>query len=247
MPKTISKSELGHAKFLESVERLIAADATLDAAKLNAPADLKSDALATMRTDAVARFEKVGDSVAKWRTVALARQTDADKIPAMASQAVALLTAQGASAETIEDARSYVRKIQGAGGKKPKDDPNTPDVDESEKGISKSQQSNAAKLGFFGELIEFLEAQSIYANVKNAGFTIADLRAFKDSTQTKHDSSITSATVLSVDRSDRNGVFYTNADSVLSRAKRYKALVRGAYGANSSEFALVNAIPFRQP
>lgn len=245
-PKTISKSETGHAKFIESIERWIAADQTLDPLKLNAPAGLKSADLAQMQTDAIARFEKVGDSLAKWRTDALARQTDADQIAPLASRAVALLEANGASAETVKDARSYVRKIQGAGSKKA-DDPATPDVDESEKGISKSQQSNAAKLGFFDQLIEFLEAQPEYANVTNAGFTVAELRAFKDATQTKHDASIGSATTLSVDRGARNGVFYENADSVLSRAKRYKALVRGAYGADSPEYALVNAIPFRKP
>lgn len=244
--KKISKSEQGHAKFLESIERLIAADATLDPLRLNAPDDLKSAALAAMQTGAITKFNKVDDSLANWRTAALARQVDADLIASKLSRAIDLFESRGASPEAVEDARSYLRKVQGAATKK-KDDPSTTDIDESETGISNSQQSNAAKLGFFGGAIDYLEAQPLYAEVKNQGFTIADLRAFKDSTQAKHDTSIGSATTLSVDRSDRNGFFYEAADSVLSRAKRYKALVRGAYGAKSPQYALVNAIPFRKP
>lgn len=248
MPKKISTSEKGHAKFLESIQRLIDADATLDPNKLNAPDDLNSVALAAMQTGAVDRQEQVGGAKASWRTVALDRQTDADQIDSKAAQAVALFDGQGASKDAVEDARFYVRKIQGTSKKKkPADDPNTPDVDESEEGISKSQQSNAAKLSFFGELIDYLEAQTLYAEVKNTGFTVAELRAFKDSTQAKHDDSIGAATTLSVKRSDRDGFFYNNADSVLARAKRYKKIVFGAYGAKSAEYALVNAIPFQKP
>ena len=246
--KTISKSETGHAKFLESLDRLIAADATLDPARLNAPANLRSAALAALRTEAGTRHAQVGDSKAYWRTVTLDRQTDADKLDSMAAQAVALLDSRGAKAETVEDARSYVRKLHGASRKKRSaDDPATPDTDESAKGISVSQQSNAAKISTFYELIDFLEAQPEYAGVTNAGFKIADLRTFADALQSKHQLSITAATTLAADRNARNDYFYDSADSVLNTAKRYKKLVYGEYGAKSPEYQLVNHIPFQKP
>lgn len=249
LKKTNSKSETGHAKFVESIERLIAADATLDAAKLNAPADLNSAALAALLPAATARHQKVGDSKAGWRTIALERRTDIEQITSMAAQAVALFESRGASKEKVEIARSYVRKIRGGGAKKiiTPDNPATPDVDETEKGISKSQQSSAAVLSVFFELIDYLEAQPEYAGVTNAGFEIADLRDFADATQAKHTASITAVTGLSADRSERDAFFYNDRTSVLNLARRYKKLVFGAYGGKSPEYALVNQIPFQKP
>ncbi len=247
-PNPVSRSETGHAKFIESIERLIAADATLDPLKLKPPADLKSSSLAALLPEANTRHTQVGNAKADWRTVTLDRQTDADQLDRRAAQAVALLEAQGARAETIEDARSYVRKLRGDRKKaKPKDDAATPNLDESDAGISVSQQSNAARIAAFSELIDFLEAQSQYAAVTNPGYTVAELRAFADSVRAKHTVSIAAAAALASDRGKRDAFFYTDSKSVLALAKRYKKLVFGAYGANSPEYALVNSIPFQKP
>lgn len=246
-PKSKSVSEKGHAKFLESLDRLIAVDATLDALTLDAPADLNSTALAAMRAQAATAHDKIGASKANWRTVALTRQTDADELDSMAAQAVALLEAQGASAETVEDARSTVRRLRGdRKTDAPKDDPLTPNVDESAGGISTSQQSNAARIATFGELIAFLEVQPDYAQVKKPGFKIAELRAFNEALDAKHNASIAAATALDIDRGDRNGIFYLNDDSILARVKRYKKLVFGTYGGDSDEYRMVNEIPFEK-
>lgn len=250
MPTTtnpVSRSETGHAKFIESIERLIAADATLDPAKLNAPADLTSAALAALLPTANARLTQVGNSKADWRTVTLDRQTEADEIDSRAAQAVALLEARGARRETVEDARSYVRKLRGSRkSKRSTDNPATPDVNESDTSISVSQQSNAAKIAAFSELVDFLEAQSEYASVTNAGYTVSELRAFADNLHAKHTVSINAATTLSRDRAARAAFFYNDPASVLKLAKRYKKLVFGAYGAKSPEYELVNSIPFQK-
>lgn len=247
-PKKISTSEKGHAIFVESIDRLIVADATLDPVKLDAPPDLTSAALAALLPAATAKLQKVGDSKAEWRTIALVRRTDIEQMDSMAAQAVALLESRGASKETVEAARTYVRKIRGGGKKNSTpDDPNTPDIDESEAGISKSQQSSAAIISTFFELIDYLEAQPEYATVTNPALTIAALRDFAESVQAKHTASIVAVTGLSADRADRDAFFYIAKSSVLNLAKRYKKLVFGAYGGNSPEYELVNAIPFQKP
>lgn len=240
--------ESGHAKTLESWTKLVAFDATLDPARLNAPPDLTTAALKAKETAATTLQNKVGDSRADWRTVALARKVIVDKFDALATRAVAQLEARGAGKETVEDARGYSRKIQGRSSKtKPKGSAETPGIDESEKGVSTSQQSNAAKISFFFELIDFLEAQAAYASVTQAGLTIADLRAEAEAARAKHDESIETATALSKDRINRNKGFYADDDSLCTLAARYKALVKGAYGANSPEYKAVNAIPFKKP
>ncbi len=237
-----------YSKILESLDRLIAAEETLDMTILNPAADLTAAALTAQSGEGSGLHNQVGVSKGLWRTAALDRATDVDKFPAKAAQAVALFEAQGASREKMEDARFYVRKLQGKRATAPKvDDPATPDIDESEGSISASQQSSAAKISMFNELLDFLEPQPEYAGVTNAEFKINTLRAFSDAVSAKHNVSITTAANLSGDRIDRDKVFFDNPDSIITRAKRFKKTVGGSYGFNSPEYKLVNAIKFKSP
>ena len=198
-----------YSKILESLGKLIAAEQTLDMTILNPAPDLTVAALTMLKTGATLLHTAVGAGKGVWRTAALDRATEVEKFDAMAAQTVALFEAQGASAEKIEDARFYLRKIQGKRAAAPKvDDPNTPDVEESEGAISASQQSNAAKISTFYELIDFFDVQTEYANVTNTGFKTSDLRAFLDSVSAKHNLSITAAANLSSDRIERDKVFF---------------------------------------
>jgi hypothetical protein len=233
-----------YSKMLESVTSLIAFQNTLDQAFLDPPPDQTVAAWTTLKTETTTLHQSVGNSKGDWRTIALDRATDADELASVASQSVALLESRGASAETIEDARFYVRKLQGRRkGPKPVDDPSTPE-DESQSAVSASQQSNAARISTFLELVDFLEAQPEYAGVTREGFKIADLRDRGNSVQTKHDGSITAVNNLTSDRIARDKRFFDDEDSILKRSKRFKKLVGGAYGFASPEYKTINGIPF---
>jgi hypothetical protein len=242
-----SKSEKGHAKFLESLNMLLARGETLDEAKLKAPSDLKIDILRGVEATAVAAHEQVGVSKGSWRTVTQDRNEDADLLNSKASQSVAFLDSRGANVETVEQARFYVRKLQGVRSPSSAKPGNSNAPDESAKAISASQQSNAARIMTFKELVEFLALQPEYQDVTNEGFSIAELRAFADSLQTKHNLSITAAAKLEDDRAIRDNLFYLAANSVLILAKRYKRLVFGSYGSKSAEYKDINSIPFQKP
>jgi hypothetical protein len=234
-----------YSKMLESLTSLIAFENTLDLAFLDPPPDLTPTSLTTLKTEATTLHNSVGNSKGDWRTVALDRATDADELASVASQAVALLESRGARKETIEDARFYVRKLQGKRKEpKPVDDPSTPNVDESQTAISASQQSNAARISTFLELVDFLEAQPEYGGVTREGFKPSELRDRGNSVQTKHDGSITAVNKLTSDRTERDKVFFDNEDSILNRSKRFKKVVAGAYGFDSPEYRTANGIPF---
>jgi hypothetical protein len=190
----------------------------------------------------------VGNSKADFRTVALDRQTEVERFEPLAAQAVGQLAGRGASAETVEDARSYVRKLQGRTLKpKPVTDPASPAFNPSEKNISSSQQSNAFKISTFLELVDFLEAQTAYASVKQAGLLVSDLRAVGTSAQAKHTASIAQAATLAADRNARNKFFFLDPNNICELAARYKNLVKGAFGAKSPEYKTINSIPFKKP
>jgi hypothetical protein len=242
--------ESGHPKLLESLGKLIAIDETLDQTRLNPPAELKLAALIAKRDAGTVLQVKIGNSRADWRTIALDRALDIEKFDSIAAEAVALFEGRGASKQSVQDARSYVRKLQGrrlAAAKPATDENGNPVFDESPKGISAAQTSSAAKITTMYELIDFLEAQPKYAEVTKAGFTAAELRAFVDAAQAKHDASITAHANLSNDRRERNKFFYLDADSICELARQFKKLVGGEYGFKSPEYKAVNAIPFRKP
>ena len=246
--KVKKQYETGHAKLLEALDSLIAAAQTLDQVRLNPPADLTVTALQARHANGLTLQNNVGNARADWRTVALKRAEDIEKFAPLAVEAVAALEARGASKETIKDARSYVRKLHGKRAKpKTGDNPETPELDESEKGVSASQQSAAAQLTTMHELIDFLEAQPLYDEIRKPKLTIAEMRTFVDGTQTDHTASITAAATLTTARNERNKDFYLNDDNICDLAKRYKALVKGEYGANSTEFKMVNEINFHKP
>jgi hypothetical protein len=237
-----------YATMLESLVEMIAFEETLDLAKVDPAPDSTPEALTDLRAEAATLHASVGNSKGDWRTVTLDRATDAGLLASKAAKATALLEAKGASAETIEQARFYVRKLQGKRATPAAvDDPSTPDVDESEQSISASQQSNAAKISTSYEFIDFLEAQTEYAGVNNPELKIAAYRAFVDSVSAKHDASINAQTTLTSNRIKRDKVFFDNPDSILNRAKRLKKAVGGAYGFDSPEYKTINAIPFQKP
>lgn len=246
----VKQYESGHPKLLESLGKLIAIDETLDQARLNPPAGLRLADLQAKRDAGTTLQTTVGNSRADWRTVALDRATDIEKFDSIAAEAVALFEGRGASKESVEDARGYVRKLQGrrlSAAKPATDENGNPVLDESPQGISAAQTSAAAKISTMYELIDFLEAQPKYAEVNKPGFTAAELRAFVDATQAKHDASLASVAKLSGDRRERNKFFYTDEDCICELARQFKALVGGAYGFKSPEYKAVNAIPFRKP
>jgi hypothetical protein len=241
-------ADSGFPKILESLEELIAQGAQLDQVRLDAPADLTITALQNVHTQALVLHTAVGNSKADFRTVALERQMEVDKLEPLAVQAIGQLAGRGASAETVEDARSYLRKLQGRSLKpKPVTDPASPNFDPTEKNISSSQQSNAFKISIFLELVDFLEAQTAYAGVKQTGLMGNDLRAVGTSAQTKHTASIAQAATLAADRNARNKFFFLDAGSVCDLAARYKNLVKGVFGAKSPEYKTINAISFKKP
>lgn len=250
MPNEITPKKLqesGNAKLLESLDRLIAGGAQLDQTKLNPPLDLTIAALQAKYTNGLALHTAVGNSKADFRTSALARNVEIDKFDTLASQSVAQLAARGASKETVEDGRGYVRKIHGSHSKpKAGQDPASPNFDPTEKNISASQQSSAAKISTFLELVDFLEAQNIYANVNQAGLLIGDLRAVGTTSQNLHTASIADAAQLAADRNERAKFFYLDPDNICDTAARYKNLVKGTYGAKSVEYKTINAIPFKK-
>ncbi|MBS1793740.1 MAG: hypothetical protein JSS81_07795 [Acidobacteria bacterium] len=246
--KTRRRYESGHPKTLEAFARMIAAGGQFDQARLNPPPDLTLDALEHAYAQALALQTAVWSARADFRTAALERQMLVDRFDSLATQAVGQLFGRGASLETAEDARGYVRKLRGTGSKPAaSQNPSSPNFDPSARNISTTQRSNAARIATFLELLDFLEAQSAYAMVTQPELLIPNLRSLAAEAQSKHGVSITSAAALTRHRYERNKRFYLEPNNLCDLAARYKELVKGVFGARSPEFKTIRSFRFRKP
>lgn len=234
------------AKVIEALGLLIAYLETLDPAKYNPTnTDLTIEALQDLRTAANASMREVSDALAEWRTKAKDRALEVEKMPGLAAQAVNLFAANGADKERVKQAKTYLRKLQGKrAAPAVVDNPETPDVDESQQSISASQKSAAQMIANFKALVDFLQAQAEYQSVNVPGLKPGDLIAFAEQVEASHNESMNVAAQVTSKRASRNNLISANDDSIVKRAAAVKNFVFAVYGGKSVEFKTVKGIQF---
>lgn len=240
--------EKGHAKIVEALFRLIAFLQTLDPAKYSPPnVNLTIFSLQALHAAALNALAEVSGAKEVWRTDAKARALLVEKLATIAASAVGLFASLGVDKERVDQAKSYLRKLQGRRASPAiADDPNTPE-DESEKSISASQQSSAQMIAHFRALTDFLAAQVEYQGLTDAGLQVSDLTSMADDVEDKHQTSVISAAQVTSKRNARDVMLYDNANSVCNRAALVKEYVKGKYGTTSPEYQTVRAISFEKP
>ena len=183
--------EKGHAKIVEALFRLIAFLQTLDPAKYSPPnVNLTIFSLQALHAAALNALAEVSGAKEVWRTDAKARALLVEKLATIAASAVGLFASLGVDKERVDQAKSYLRKLQGRRASPAiADDPNTPE-DESEKSISASQQSSAQMIAHFRALTDFLAAQVEYQGLTDAGLQVSDLTSMADDVEDKHQTSV---------------------------------------------------------
>ena len=239
--------EKGHARVVEAVFRLIAFLQTLDPLKYAPPnPNLTIASFQALYAEAGALLADVSAAKENWRTRAKDRALDVDELPAKAASAVALFASLGVDKERVEQARTYLRKLQGRRASPAAlDDPNTP-ADESEKSISASQTSAAQMIANFRALVDFLTAQPEYRALTEPGLQSADLTNLIDTIEAKHELAVTADAQVSSKRMERDKFFYDNPDSICDRGLLVKEYVKGKYGAASPEYLEVRSIEFKR-
>lgn len=239
--------DTGHAKILESFERLIANGARLDQTRLDPPSELKPLAMQLIHTHGTRLQTSVENAKAAYRIVALECRAEMENFIVLASASAARLTARGASAETMARARGLFRRIEGKSrGPNGRLDPASTNYSPTEKNIAASHRRGALKISAYLELVELLENQSGLAGAVHAAPKISDLRAAGVCAQTKHAASIERAAALTNHRHMRSRFFYLDPGNLCELAARYKRLVKNAFGAKSPEYKTINAIPFKK-
>ncbi|MBK9215980.1 MAG: hypothetical protein IPM59_10345 [Chloracidobacterium sp.] len=237
-------AETGHARNVANFDTLIAFCEGYGGDYKPSNALITVPNLQALLAQAQAALDDVQTKLAPWKNKVADRENIYEGIRPLTTQVLAAFEASGASANKVDNMKTYQRQVHGARAKAlPPDDPSTPE-DES-KGNSVSHQSYVQIAEAFSQMIEIAEAEPLYTP-NETHLQIATLQAKLAAMETANTDVTDSAVPLSNSRIDRNAVLYANEDNLCDRAGLVKKYVKSLYGASSPQYDQVSGLEFKK-
>jgi hypothetical protein len=237
-----STSETGHAKnvanFQDLIEFITGYGATYNPSK-NA---LKLPQLIALKASADVTLADVITKNTNYNNKVNERITAFSGLKSLSTRLVNALQTTDATTETIGNAKTFNRKMQGkkASSSQTPTDPNTP----APTTISTSQQSYDQLIQHLAGLTSVLEAETSYTpnetdlQVATLQTKIADLTAKNTAVATAYAS-------ISNSRIARNETLYSSSTGLVETANEVKKYIKSVFGASSPQFAQVKGIQFK--
>lgn len=237
-----STSEVGHAKnvanFQDLIEFVTGYGVTYNPSK-NA---LKLPQLIALKASADASLADVITKNTNYNNKVNERITAFSGLKSLSTRLVNALQTTDATTETIGNAKTFNRKMQGkkASSSQTPTEPNTP----APTTISTSQQSYDQLIQHFAGLTSVLEAETSYTpnetdlQVATLQTKIADLTAKNSAVATAYAS-------ISNSRIARNETLYSSSTGLVETANEVKKYIKSVFGASSPQFAQVKGIQFK--
>ena len=237
-----STSEIGHAKnvanFQDLIEFVTAYGATYNPSKNS----LKLPQLIALKASADATLADVITKNTNYNNKVNERITAFSGLKSLSTRLVNALQTTDATTETIGNAKTFNRKMQGkkASSSQTPTAPNTPAPNT----ISTSQQSYDQLIQHLAGLTSILEAETSYTpnetdlQVATLQTKIADLTAKNTAVATAYAS-------ISNSRIARNETLYSSSTGLVETANEVKKYIKSVFGASSPQFAQVKGIQFK--
>ena len=239
-----STSETGHAKnvanFQDLIEFVTGYGATYNPSKNS----LKLPQLVALKATAETKLTDVISKNTAYNNKVNERMVAFSNLKSLSTRLVNALQTTDATTQTINDAKTFNRKMQGkkASASQTPTDPNAP----APKTISTSQQSYDQLIQHLAGLKSVLEEESSYTpnetdlQVATIDAKIADLTA-------KNTAVSTAYTNISNSRISRNETLYTSDNSIFETASEVKKYIKSVFGASSPQYNQVSGIKFSKP
>lgn len=232
-------SETGHAKNVANFQTLITFVEGYGTAYNPSKSTLKIGALNTLLADAQRKLADVIPLNTAYNNVVNDRIIEFSTLKPLATRVINALQATDANKETIKDAKTINRKMQGGRVSKPLQpvDPNAT----APKTISSSQQSYDQQIQHFTSLIELLTAESTYTP-NETDLTIANLNAKKEELKAKNNAIAAAYISVSNARIARNVTLYNIETGIVATASDIKKYIKSVFGANSAQYNQVSGL-----
>ena len=239
-----STSEVDNAKnvanFQDLIEFVTGYGATYNPSKNS----LKLPQLVALKATAETKLTDVISKNTAYNNKVNERMVAFSNLKSLSTRLVNALQTTDATTQTINDAKTFNRKMQGkkASASQTPTDPNAP----APKTISTSQQSYDQLIQHLAGLKSVLEEESSYTpnetdlQVATIDAKIADLTA-------KNTAVSTAYTNISNSRISRNETLYTSDNGIFETASEVKKYIKSVFGASSPQYNQVSGIKFSKP
>ena len=239
-----STSEVGHAKNVANFEHLISfctgygndynpSNTAISIASLNG-----------LLTDAKNSLTEVTVKIVAYNNTVNHRIQTFSDLKKLSTRLVNALIATGASYETIANAKSVNKKIQGQ--RATPLTPSTPDPNNPQpapNSISASQQSYDQVTEHFSKLVEILHTEPTYTP-NEVELNIATLTTLLQNMHTANTQVGKAYTEISIARIARNHILYDDHTGLCPIALEVKNYVKSVAGASSPEYKQISKIKF---
>jgi hypothetical protein len=242
-----STSETGHAKNVANFEDLISFCNGYGASYNPSKEAFKIANLQTQLTSSQNVLKEVKTAETAFNNATNIRMDLFKPLKSFATKIINALDATDASAETMKDARTINRKLQGQ-RVTPKAPPAQPPVAGEtpllDKTISSSQQSYDQLIEHFDKLIELLASDSNYKpNEKE--LALPALQAKLTEFKTANTAVVDSYTNWSNSRIARKTALYNLLTGLVNTALDVKKYIKSVYGATSPQYKQVSKLQFK--
>jgi hypothetical protein len=239
-----SNSEVGNLKNVTNFGTLISFATGYGATYAPSNIAILLTALNTKKTTAEANLELLKDTEIPLNKQRGIRKALFEPLQPLATRVVSALESSGVSKETIANAKTINRKIQGTRAPglpktkiEGKDNTDT---------ISVSQQSYDRQADFFQQLIKLAEAETLY-NPSETNLTVSNLSDYQNQLIVANEAVKTAFTTFSNAQIALNQTLYTLDSGLVDLAYTTKKYIKAAFGASSSQYAQVSGIKFTRP
>lgn len=244
MPST---SETGHAKNVANFEDLISFCNGYGATYNPSKEALKIPSLQTQLTASQNVLKDTKVTQTAFNNATNARMDAFKPLKSYATKIINALDSTDASDETVKDARTINRKLQGQRAT-PKATPAQPPVEGEpalpDKTISTSQQSYDQQIEYLDKLLELLTSDSNYTP-NETDLTIAAIQTKLTALKTANTAVVDTYTNWSNSRIARQNTLYNTLTGLVNTALDVKKYVKSVYGATSPQYKQVSKLEFK--
>ncbi len=233
--------ETGHAINVDNFYELIQFAISYGAPYNPTLSALKIPQLLEQQTAGLRAIQAVTDQVTIYNNTVNQRMVVFEPSKPLATRVINILEASGASPETIKDARTINRKIQGQRAHiitEPLPPDNPPPTN-----ISAIQQSYAKIIEHWAALISLLRSQGVYTP-NEEDLRIETLFNLHDAMVVANDAVAREWAQISNIRNQRDEVLYNPETGIVKTAQLVKKYVKAIFGFNSIEFKQIKGIKF---
>ncbi|QQS52687.1 MAG: hypothetical protein IPM71_08120 [Bacteroidota bacterium] len=241
-----STTETGHAINVANLDVLISFVSDYGTAYNPSNAAIALPALQSLSARSKTAMAAVNSALSAYTNAIAAREIAFAPLSKFITRVSNALKASGASAQTIDSAKSLARKIQGGRASAKLSDEEKQlkaAAGKTVKESSASQMSYDNRLDNFDKLIKLLASNAVYAP-NETELTVTGLTALYTALNSSNAAVVAASVTLNNARIARNEVLYHNPSGIYDAAGDAKAYVKSVFGASSPQFKQIGGLKF---